>query len=307
MSEQNIYILKVRDIQGVAKETINRILTDEEIIVILHAVEDKIHWYEIIESSILENIGYTFDERDYEPSHWKQLSDLKDFNLEKILKNRNPYILKSHNTQIAQNIVRKLIMTHFYSKDAIVLRDWLIELAITQNKKVYGGKKSQFPGIDLEFDKNGVKYIVVIKSNPNWGNATQISKMISDFNFARKTLRTNNSKLNVIAVNGCCYGRDSKPDKKGIYFKYCGQRFWEFISGDPELYKTLIEPLGHKAKERNEAFLEVYPKVLHKFILEFIREYCLEDGSINWPKIVELNSGIYPPKKARKTNPCKSV
>jgi len=33
---------------------------------------------------------------------------------------------------------------------------------------------------------------------------------------------------NIVAVNGCCYGRDNRPDK-GDYLKYCGQRFWEFI------------------------------------------------------------------------------
>ena len=32
------------------------------------------------------------------------------------------------------------------------------------------------PGIDLEFDKDGVRYIVTIKSGPNWGNSSQIGK-----------------------------------------------------------------------------------------------------------------------------------
>lgn len=52
-----------------------------------------------------------------------------------------------------------------------------------------------------------------------------------------------------MAVNGCCYGRDKHPDK-GDYFKYCGQSFWEFISGYEDLYTGIIEPLGHKAKEK---------------------------------------------------------
>jgi len=32
--------------------------------------------------------------------------------------------------------------------------------------------------------------------------------MISDFKIAKKTLRTSSSKLNIVAVNGCCYGID---------------------------------------------------------------------------------------------------
>lgn len=62
-------------------------------------------------------------------------------------------------------------------------------------------------------------------------------------------MRTSNSQLNIVAINGCCYGQDKNPDK-GDYFKYCGQRFWEFISGNEELYIQIIEPLGTKAKEK---------------------------------------------------------
>lgn len=96
---------------------------------------------------------------------------------------------------------------------------------------MYGGWKSGIPGIDLEFDHESVRYIVNIKSGPNWGNSSQISKMKSDFKTAQRTLRTSNSKLNIVCVNGCCYGLDNNPDK-GDYYKYCGQKFWEFISGN---------------------------------------------------------------------------
>jgi hypothetical protein len=91
-------------------------------------------------------------------------------------------------------------------------------------------------------------------------------------------------------VNGCCYGKDRRPDK-GEYFKYCGQVFWEFISGNEDLYTDIIEPLGHKAKKKNEQFLDEYAKVINKFTLEFSKEYCAEDGRILWEKLVKFNSG----------------
>src|SRR5690606_24913117 len=99
---------------------------------------------------------------------------------------------------------------------------------------------------------------------PNWGNSRQIKKMISDFNMARKTLRTSNSKINVVAINGCCYGKDNRAEKNGIYYKYCGQEFWEFISGDETLYLKLIEPLAHKAHERNQEYMESYSRIINK-------------------------------------------
>ena len=92
----------------------------------------------------------------------------------------------------------------------------------------------------------------------------------------------------IVAVNGCCYGIDNKPDK-GSYFKYCGQEFWEFISDDKNLYIDIIEPLGHNAKEKNEEFLLAYSRVINKFTLKFSQDFC-EDGMINWKKIVEFNS-----------------
>jgi hypothetical protein len=105
----------------------------------------------------------------------------------------------------------------------------------------------------------------------------------------KKTLRTSNSQLNIVAVNGCCYGQDNNPDK-GDYYKYCGQRFWEFISGNPELYTQIIEPLGYKAKERNEAFMISFSQMINKFTKEFSNTFCDDDGNIDWNKLVVFNS-----------------
>lgn len=107
---------------------------------------------------------------------------------------------------------------------------------------MYNGWKSSTQGTDLEFNKDNICYIVAIKSGPNWGNNSQIRKMQDDFRKAKQTIRTSNSQLYVVAVNGCCYGRTVNPDK-GDYFKYCGQKFWEFISGNPDLYLKIIKPL----------------------------------------------------------------
>ena len=113
--------------------------------------------------------------------------------------------------------------------------------------------------------------------------------MISDFKVAKKTLRTSDSKLNIVAINGCCYGQDNNPDK-GDYFKYCGQEFWEFISGNPNLYIEIIEPLGYKAKEKNEEFVNLYAQMINKFTREFSNNFCDEKGEINWEKLVKFNS-----------------
>lgn len=231
-------------------------------------------------------------EDNIEVFHEKRIQSLDSLQLSKVLKRKNPYLFKAKYVQTADEIVRGIVDAHISSNEETIFGDWLEGLAIFINQKVFGGYKSGISGIDLEFDHNGKRYIVNIKSGPNWGNDSQISKMIADFKTAKKTLRTSNSQIEVVAINGCCYGYDNNPDK-GDYFKFCGQKFWEFISGNENLYIDIIEPLGNRAKEQNEAFLNSYALVINRFTREFTNEYCLEDGSINWPQILRLNSSAH--------------
>jgi hypothetical protein len=114
--------------------------------------------------------------------------------------------------------------------------------------------------------------------------------MENNFKTAIKTLRTSNSNLQIRCVNGWCYGIDNNPDK-GAYFKYCGQRFWEFIGGNENIFIDIIEPLGHKAQERNEEYSKQYYDKINIFTNEFIENFYYKDNSINWEKLVKYNSG----------------
>ena len=222
--------------------------------------------------------------------HKRRLDNLSELQLKKVLARKNPYLFRAKNQTTAQDLVKTVLDAHLSSQEEGIFGGFLEELAIFICSKIYGGKKSSSEGIDLEFTKDRILYIVSIKSGPNWGNSRQIARMKDDFKRTKRTLGTNTSNLQVIAINGCCYGKDNNPDK-GDYLKLCGQRFWEFISGDDELYIDIIEPLGHKAKERNDEFAEEYAKVINKFTREFAIEYCDSKGSILWEKLVEFNSG----------------
>lgn len=227
-----------------------------------------------------ENIG-TF--------HQKRIAGLKDLKLKKVLSKKNPYLFKAKYVLTAQDIIKSLTDAFISSQEETIFGDWLEGLAIFVNEKVYKGRKSGIIGIDLEFDKENIRYIVTIKSGPNWGNSSQIAKLVTDFKTAKKTLRTSNSQLNIVAVNGCCYGKENQPDK-GDYFKYCGQRFWEFMSGDHDFYTKIIEPLGYQAKERNDDFLQSYSQMINIFTKDFADNFCKDNGSIDWDKLVRFNS-----------------
>jgi hypothetical protein len=227
-----------------------------------------------------ENIG-TF--------HQKRINRLSKLKLNTVLKKKNPYLFKAKHLMTAEQVIKGLTDAFISSNEETIFGDWLEGLAIYINSKVFNGWKSGIKGIDLEFDKGNIRYIITIKSGPNWGNSSQISKMKTDFKTAMKTLRTSNSRLQIVAINGCCYGQDNTPDK-GEYYKYCGQRFWEFISGIENLYIDLIEPLGHKAKQQNDDFIKTYSQMINKFTKEFILDFCKDSGEIDWEKLVKFNS-----------------
>ena len=132
-------------------------------------------------------------------------------------------------------------------------------------------------------------YIVAIKSGPNWGNSSQIKRMVENFKTVQRILRTNRNRANIRAVNGCCYGQDNQPDK-GDYDKLCGQVFWEFISGNGNLFIDIVEPLGYRSRERNDAFFDEYEKTLNIFTNQFYADFY-KDGKLDWEKLVRFNSG----------------
>lgn len=243
--------------------------------------------------NISKNEIIRFIEPNIQQFHTRRLENLLALQLKKILSRKNPYLFKAKNQNTAHDLVKTILDAHLSSQEEGIFGGFLEELAVFICGRVYRGMKSSAEGIDLEFEKDGTSYLVSIKSGPNWGNSRQIARMKDDFRRAKRIRGTNTKGIRAVAVNGCCYGKDDNPDK-GDYLKFCGQRFWEFISGDENLYTDIIEPLGHKAKEKNEQFQGEYAKVINKFTLEFSKEYCSPDGSILWTKPVRFNSGKNP-------------
>lgn len=230
-----------------------------------------------------------FIEKSINDYHKKILAKLLSLKLNNVLKRKNPYLFKVKGLDSSEKLVKSILDAHLSSQEEAIFGGVLEELAIFVCGEIYGGAKSSAEGIDLEFEREGIKYIVSIKSGPHWGNANSIKKLKDHFKKAKRILGTNAKKQNVVAVNGCCYGRDRNPDK-GDYIKLCGQEFWEYISGDAEMYGKIIEPFGLDANERNDDFNAEYEKVLGRFEVEFSKEFC-DNGAISWGKLLQFNSG----------------
>lgn len=224
--------------------------------------------------------------------HRSRLTKVEKIKLKDVLRSKNPYLYKAKNVNQSREIIESILDAFISSSEEGIFGNWLERLAIFINDMVYAGRKAGIDGIDLDFDKNGQRYLVAIKSGPAWGNDSQIRKLVDQFNTAKKRLTTSGAHVEPVCVNGCCYGRSRKESeyKKSGYYKICGSRFWELISGEPNLYIDLIEPLGKEAEERNAEFKAAYDNLVNRLDREFLIDFCNEDGSINWEKLVKFNS-----------------
>jgi hypothetical protein len=191
---------------------------------------------------------------------------------------------------LAQEFIEEVLNARLAASEEGAFGGVLEDLAIFVSEMMKGGRKSGITGIDLEFKAGRRHSIVSVKSGPNWGNDGQQTKQQMDFEKAIRTIKQSSHEVEVYPVLGICYGKTKTSFVRGAN-KIVGQNFWHFISGSETLYQQIVEPLGYEAKKHNEAFLEGRAKIVNKFTKEFMVAFCKGDGQIDWPKVVEFNSG----------------
>lgn len=224
--------------------------------------------------------------------HANRLTALSATTLKSVV-NKNPYLSRAKNVTKASELVEGALAAKLSSSEEELFGVFLEDLAIFVAEKTTGGHKSGVGGIDLEFDNDGWHYFVSIKSGVSWGNETQQSGQELAFTTALKVYRQRKGqKTQADAILGICYGKTRTNRVRGA-LKLVGQNFWTFISGNKELYKKIIEPIGYRAKEHNDAYEQEKGKVINQLTLQFIKTYCNPDGSIDWYKLVEATCGNY--------------
>jgi hypothetical protein len=223
--------------------------------------------------------------------HERRINSLEELDIKKLLR-KNPYLFKAKNIRTAPELITGLLDAFLSSSEEKLFGDFLEELAIFIAGKTYKGHKSSASGVDLEFFKNNIHYIVSIKSGTNWGNSSQHKKLQDDLANAVNRIKQSHQSINVQAVLGICYGKTRTNFLHG-YLKVVGQNFWFLISDNKELYKEIVEPIGYRAKEHNDTFLKEKSRVVNKFSKQFLDDFCDENGDIDWDKLVEFNSGNF--------------
>jgi hypothetical protein len=215
----------------------------------------------------------------------------KKVNFNKLLEQKNPYLFKAKNILTAHDLVKGFVDAYLQSQEETLFGAFLEGLAFFVCNEIFGAVKlEKGTGMDFMFEKNNIIYVIECKSGWNWGNSSQIKQLKINAKNIKTKLEKELNK-NVVVVNGCCFGKkkNSKPEEDG-YYKMCGQEFWFLISDDDKLFMKIIEPIGHKAKEKNEEFDIAYAALINNFTVEFAKKYCIK-GIIDWEKLLIFNSG----------------
>jgi site-specific DNA-methyltransferase (cytosine-N4-specific) len=228
------------------------------------------------------------------PFYNTRLQGLNALHLNSVLKRKNPYLFKAKNIELAGDFVKGIVDAFLSSQEETVFGNLLEGFAIYVSSILYGGFKSQLKSVDLEFERDEIYYIVGIKSGINWGNSDQVNKMRDNFKLSKEKLRAEGRTTEIVAINGCIYGKDRNPFKTSTdpdksYYKYAGQDFWNFISGDDELYREIIVPIDQEAKQKDEAFKKAYVAKINEMTQDFVNNF-MTNNQIDWIKLVDYVS-----------------
>jgi hypothetical protein len=220
----------------------------------------------------------------------RRLESLDRLKLKEVLQRKNPYLFKAKGIQSASDLARDILQAFLSSSEEERFGRLLEEIAFYVAQQVYGAYKSAAEGIDLEFDKDGVRYFVQIKSGTNWGNSAQKKRLSQDFQRAVQSYQHSHPSAKVACVQGSCYGKQTTKSRTAseprLYTVLAGQAFWTFLSGDPNLYLEIIEPMGNQARtfslelESRRAALEI------AFTREIAEQFTHPDGTLDWQKLL---------------------
>lgn len=224
--------------------------------------------------------------------HARRIQSLKHLKLERLLA-KNPYLLKAKSVMTADEVVTNALEAFLSSSEEKHFGSFLEELAIFIAQRTCNGHKSTAPGIDLELFKGDVHYVISVKSGINWGNSSQQRQLEQNLRDAVVRVQQSRRGSNVRPVLGICYGKTKTSYVRG-YLKVVGQNFWYLISENRNLYAEIVEPIGYRSEEHNQAFFIERSQTIDRLTTSFRSRFCDEaTGSIDWIRLVQFNSGNY--------------
>lgn len=218
------------------------------------------------------------------------LAKIDTVNITSIIKRKNPYLYRAKAMQSASEIVESVLSAAVSSSEETIFGNCFFEpIAIVAS----GGSKALAEGVDVMVDdrENNIIHAIAVKSGTSVFNADSKKRQEQNFNAAYKLAQQ--AKAMYDPIIGYSYGK-KRPTGKGkptIYRELAGQDFWAELTGDSDFYIKIIEYMGDKPEQYLEKYRESYTKASNRLVKQFTEQFCDDDGSINWDRLVRFNSG----------------
>lgn len=220
------------------------------------------------------------------------INKIDNINIKDIIKSKNPYLYRAKSMQTSSDIINSILQAFVSSSEETIFGNCFFEpIAIA----ACGGTKSATKGVDIElYDKSiNTKYFLAIKSGTSIFNSDSGKKQRENFEEAQRTLRTSGGRIGFSAIIGYAYGTKNVTNrgKAKIYEEVAGEEFWEVLTGDKDFYKKIIVYMDKLPEQYIDTYNDSYNRASNRLIRDFSIEFCNEDGTINWEKLVDYNSG----------------
>jgi hypothetical protein len=221
--------------------------------------------------------------------HSSRLAGIESLKLLKLLDGKNPYLFRTKGFEKAPDLIEALLEARISSAEEGLFGRFLEALAVFVSEEKCGGQKSSATGIDIELVRDGIRYLIAVKSGKSWSNSSSMKTQRANFLTAVKVLKQSKDIGPLQPTLGICYGRSARSDN-GAFLRIYGRDFWELISGEPELYKEIVEPIGYRARNFVDEFELKRAHVTNRMVREFTDGFCLADGQIDWQSVVAFVS-----------------
>ena len=216
------------------------------------------------------------------------IAKVDDLNIKKVLKRKNPYLFRAKAMNGASQIVDAILAAFVSSSEETIFGNVFFEPIATAAAQ---GQKALAEGVDIMVERDNTIYAIAVKSGTSVFNADSRKKQEQNFMAASKLAQQ--AKKRFVPVIGYGYGK-KKTTNRGLpkfYAELAGKDFWTELTGDKEFYIKLIRFMAELPEQYVADFDESYQKAANRLVKEFTNEFCNEDGSIDWEKLVEYNSG----------------
>src|SRR6266568_3395370 len=98
----------------------------------------------------------------------RRKASLESLNLRKILKRKNPYVVRAGGVTNSRELVEALLDSHIKESDEGIFGETVFEAMALWACKDRGGRKSGADRVDIEIHTADKVKAISVKSSPNW-------------------------------------------------------------------------------------------------------------------------------------------